>query len=219
MKIIANVNKDWAIGKDGRLLISIPEDMRFFYEQTVGGVVIMGRKTLDSFPGRRPLKGRINLVLTRDASRIGKESIETCDKYYDFTGEDFNEDNESLKDAVTDILVTAAKNLRLGCNGGSSDSMETYLLAFYTKEAILKLTSAVEKNLPKARVFVIGGESIYREFLGDVAKCLLTKNDCDLKGDSFFPDLSKIPGWTLSKKGELKKYKDIHFSFDTWRKD
>ena len=66
MKMIAAADRNWAIGKDGKLLISIPEDMRFFREKTMGKVVVMGRKTLESFPGKKPLKGRVNIVLTRD---------------------------------------------------------------------------------------------------------------------------------------------------------
>lgn len=66
MKAIAAVDKNWGIGRDGGLLFHIPEDMRFFRETTKGAAVIMGRKTLESFPGGRPLPGRLNIVLTRD---------------------------------------------------------------------------------------------------------------------------------------------------------
>ena len=65
MKAIAAVDKNWGIGKDNRLLISIPEDMKFFRETTSGSIVVMGRKTLESFPGGRPLKNRVNIVFTR----------------------------------------------------------------------------------------------------------------------------------------------------------
>lgn len=65
MKAIAAVTKDWGIGKDNQLLISIPEDMKFFRTKTKEAIVIMGRKTLESFPGGRPLKNRINIVITR----------------------------------------------------------------------------------------------------------------------------------------------------------
>ena len=66
MKLIAAVSKDWAIGNKGELLISIPEDMKFFRTSTTGNVVIMGRKTLFSFPNQKPLKNRENIVITRD---------------------------------------------------------------------------------------------------------------------------------------------------------
>ena len=66
MRLIAAVDKRWGIGLNNKLLISIPDDMKFFMETTTGNVVVMGRKTLESFPGRKPLKDRINIVLTRD---------------------------------------------------------------------------------------------------------------------------------------------------------
>ena len=53
------------IGKDGDLLYKIPEDMKRFKEITMGNSVIMGRKTLESFPGGRPLKNRVNIVITK----------------------------------------------------------------------------------------------------------------------------------------------------------
>lgn len=68
MKLIVAVDSSWGIGKDGDLLASNKEDMQFFKNTTTGNVVIMGRKTLDSFPGGRPLKNRENIVITRDAS-------------------------------------------------------------------------------------------------------------------------------------------------------
>lgn len=66
MKMIVCVSEDYGIGYKGDLLFSLPPDMKFFREQTKGKVVIMGRGTLDSFPGGNPLKNRINIVLTRD---------------------------------------------------------------------------------------------------------------------------------------------------------
>lgn len=64
MNCIAAVDENWGIGKDGKLLTSIPGDMKFFRETTRGKTVIMGRKTLESFPQKKPLKGRENIVIT-----------------------------------------------------------------------------------------------------------------------------------------------------------
>lgn len=64
MKMIVATAKDWGIGKNNDLLFSIPADMKFFRETTKGAVIIMGRKTLESFPNSVPLKGRVNIVLT-----------------------------------------------------------------------------------------------------------------------------------------------------------
>ena len=66
MKLIAAIDNHWNIGKDGGRLVHIPQDMKFFREKTMGKVVVMGRKTLESFPGKKPLKGRTNIVLTTD---------------------------------------------------------------------------------------------------------------------------------------------------------
>ena len=66
MIAIACVDKNNGIGKDGKLLISIPEDMKFFREKTRDSVVVMGRKTLFSFKDKAPLKNRINIVFTNN---------------------------------------------------------------------------------------------------------------------------------------------------------
>ena len=66
MNLIVAVDKNWAIGMGNKLLVSIPQDMKFFRETTQGKVVAMGRKTLESFPGGQPLKNRVNIVLTSD---------------------------------------------------------------------------------------------------------------------------------------------------------
>ena len=66
MNLIVAVDKNWAIGAGNKLLVSIPQDMKFFRETTKGKVVAMGRKTLESFPGGQPLKNRVNIVMTTD---------------------------------------------------------------------------------------------------------------------------------------------------------
>ena len=63
MKLIVAVDKNWGIGKRNGLLFSLPEDMKFFREKTNGKVVCMGYNTLLSFPGSKPLKNRVNIVL------------------------------------------------------------------------------------------------------------------------------------------------------------
>ena len=67
MNLIAAVDRNWGIGKNGRLLAAIPEDQRLFREETLGKTVIMGRKTLESLPGGKPLYGRKTIVLSREA--------------------------------------------------------------------------------------------------------------------------------------------------------
>ena len=64
MKLIVAVDSEWGIGKNNGLLFSIPEDMKFFRQTTTGKVIVIGRKTLESFPGGKPLKNRTNIVLS-----------------------------------------------------------------------------------------------------------------------------------------------------------
>ena len=75
MNAIAAVDANWAIGNKNRLLTSIPADMKFFREKTMGHVVVMGRKTLESFPNGLPLKNRVNIVLTANRSYKVKDAI------------------------------------------------------------------------------------------------------------------------------------------------
>lgn len=79
MKAIVAVDQNWAIGKGGDQLCYISADLRRFKELTLGHSVILGRKTLATFPGGRPLKGRRNLVLSRDPSL----EIEGAEVYHD----------------------------------------------------------------------------------------------------------------------------------------
>ncbi len=66
MKLIVAADKNWAIGKDNDLLCHLPGDLKYFKERTTGKTVVMGRKTLESLPGGKPLPKRTNIVLTRD---------------------------------------------------------------------------------------------------------------------------------------------------------
>lgn len=75
MNAIVNVNESWGIGRDGQLLCNIPGDMKFFRETTKGKTVVMGRRTLESFPKGAPLKNRVNLVLTSARGHIQPEAF------------------------------------------------------------------------------------------------------------------------------------------------
>lgn len=65
MIMIVAADEKWGIGKNGDLLTPLPEDMKFFREKTRDSVVILGRKTLESFPDGKPLKNRVNIVISR----------------------------------------------------------------------------------------------------------------------------------------------------------
>lgn len=75
MQLIVAVDNNWAIGNNNNLLVSIPEDHKFFRQTTMGHVVVLGRKTLAGFPNGLPLKGRTNIIVTHDPDFEAKDAI------------------------------------------------------------------------------------------------------------------------------------------------
>lgn len=120
MKMIVCVAEDFGIGLNNDLLFSLPPDMKFFRETTMGKVIIMGRGTLDSFPGGKPLKNRTNIVLTRDKnfSREGVEAFNTKEEILDYVKK-INSDDvfvigggqiyEMFKDVCDEALITKVR--------------------------------------------------------------------------------------------------------------
>ena len=74
MNIIAAVDSNWAIGYRNDLLVRIPNDQKWFQKVTTGKVVVMGRKTMETFPDGMPLKNRTNIVLTGDRALRVKDA-------------------------------------------------------------------------------------------------------------------------------------------------
>lgn len=156
MNIIVAVDKNWGIGKDNKLLVSIPADMKFFRQETTGKVVVMGRKTLESFPNGLPLKRRTNIVLTRDK-------------------------NYKVKDA---IIVHSIEELL---------------------EELKKYNSE--------EIYVIGGDSIYKQMLPYCDTAHLTKIDYAYEADSYFPNLDEMPEWKVEQTSEEQTYFDLEYAF------
>lgn len=93
MKLIAVQEKNGGIGIKGGLLMSLPTDMKYFRTVTTGHTVIMGRKTLESFPGGRPLPKRRNIVLsTTLADGDGYEVCRSLDDLFGMLSDDEKKD-------------------------------------------------------------------------------------------------------------------------------
>ena len=75
MNLIVAVDENWAIGCKGDLLVRIPADHKMFRQETIGKVVVLGRKTMDTFPGGQPLKNRTNIVLSRNPHYEQKDAL------------------------------------------------------------------------------------------------------------------------------------------------
>jgi len=70
MELIVAVYDDWGIGRDGTQPVALSADRKFFREETRGAMVIAGRRTIEDFPGKKPLPGRVNVALTRSNAEI-----------------------------------------------------------------------------------------------------------------------------------------------------
>jgi len=70
MELIVAVYEDWGIGRDGTQPVTLAADRKFFREVTRGCLVIVGRRTIADFPGKKPLPGRVNVALTRSGQEI-----------------------------------------------------------------------------------------------------------------------------------------------------
>ena len=161
MKLIAAADKNWGIGYENKLLASIPSDMKFFRTMTTGHVVVMGRKTLESFPNKMPLKNRTNIILTKDMSYEVKDGI--------------------IVHSVEELLEELKKY----------DSND---------------------------IFVIGGESIYRQMLDYCDTAYITRIDHVFQADTYFPDLDKDKNWELVDVSEENTCFDLEFFFTRYER-
>lgn len=161
MNIIVAVDRHWAIGRDGQLLVSIPADQKLFREETLSKVIVMGRKTLESLPAGQPLYGRTNLILSKDP-------------------------NYQVKGAVV-------------CHS--------------VEEALKELEA-----YRQADIFIIGGQSIYEQFLPYCNTAHVTYVDYAYEADTYFPDLDTDEGWELDVETEEETYFDICYTFRRYKR-
>ena len=91
MKAILAAAENWAIGKDGGLLVHLPGDLKYFKTVTLGKTVIMGRVTLESLPGKKPLPNRRNIVLTRGELQGDFEICHSLDEVTELLGNEAEE--------------------------------------------------------------------------------------------------------------------------------
>lgn len=158
MEAIVAVYSDWGIGSGGTQPVVLKADRAHFKELTDGAAVIVGRKTLGDFPGGRPLKGRHNIVVTRQ-----------------------------------DIEVAGAQ------------------VAHSTGEA---LTLAAEYE----RCLVIGGASVYRQFMPYLDTVHVTKIDLAPQSDSYFENLDSSPNWERTDEERWQSEGDIRYCFVTYKR-
>ena len=156
MNLIVAVDNNWAIGNKRRLLVSIPNDMKHFREETTGKVVVFGRRTLETFPQGQPLKNRTNIILSANP-------------------------NFKVKDAIVVRSV---------------------------EELLVEL-----KKYDDEDVYVIGGDSVYRQLLPYCNVAHVTKIDHEYEADTYFPNLDQDPAWTITAESDEQTYFDLPYTF------
>ena len=161
MNLIVAADRHWAIGKDGRVLVTIPADQQTLMRETAGKVVVMGRKTLESLPGGQPLGNRKNLVLTRDEDYKIK-GAHVC---------------HSLEEAME------------------------WLQAFDTND-----------------IYIIGGQSIYEQFLPYADTVHVTRSDYTYDADTFFKNLENDGDWRMTDEGDEQTYFDLCYTFQKFQR-
>ena len=142
MQLIVAVDSNWAIGNGTKLLVRIPEDQKFFRETTMGHVVVLGRKTLAEFPNGLPLKGRKNIILSRDENYTVKDAVVVHSKEELF---------EELKQYDSDEIFVIG--------GGVSKAGE--VLFEYIEPAFLKYVFSPCKNVKFALATLGNDAGIY----------------------------------------------------------
>ncbi|MDE5909508.1 MAG: dihydrofolate reductase [Lachnospiraceae bacterium] len=161
MNLIAAVDENWAIGNNGDLLIRIPADHKNFRQETTGKVVVLGRKTLETFPQGLPLKNRTNIILS----------------------------------ANPEYKVKDAKVVH------SLEELLTELEKYDTED-----------------IYIVGGESIYRQLLPYCDVAHITKIDHAYDADAFFPNLDEMPKWRITADSDEQTYFDITYHFLKYEK-
>ena len=156
MNLIVAVDNNWAIGNKNKLLVSIPNDMKHFREETTGKVVVLGRKTLETFPQGQPLKNRTNVILTKNK-------------------------NFKVKDAIV----------------------------VHSLEALLEEL----KNYEDEDIYVIGGDSVYKQLLPYCTVAHVTKVDHEYEADTYFPNLDKDLTWQITAESDEQTYFDLPYQF------
>lgn len=188
MNAIACVDLNWGLGRDGKLLYHIPEDMEFFKSKTKGKVVIYGNSTLKSFPLGRPLKDRINIVITSNRNNIFEEAINnscTCTKIEVQSNENLNK----IKNIIRHNRYVEFNMF----NSINNDTID------FNDKPILLIATSIEQAIEFARtiaydedIWVCGGSSIYEQMMPYIDTFWITKVYQYSEADKFLINFDKM---------------------------
>lgn len=156
MNLYVTADANWGIGHNDNLLIQIPRNQKMFLEETKGKVLVMGRKTLATFPQGMPLGGRTNIILSANAKLQIKGATVV----------------HSLEELFEEL-----------------------------------------KQYPDEDIYVVGGESVYKQLLPYCNVAHVVKMDHAYTANKFFPDLEKEKEWKLTADSDEYTYFDIAYEF------
>lgn len=219
MDAIVSVTREWAIGREGQLLVRNRADMRRFVQLTTGGTVLMGRKTYESFP-KGPLKGRRNVILTRNTNYIPPnvpeelppstsiEVVHSLEEALCLTG--VTRQGEDTHGATAPGRRSSNPNVLASSTSAAAESGITIsdILVGTASEAtpcnvtpVTPTADATHNQTTRAghsSVWLIGGASLYHALLSFCKRCYVTKNVVDVPdADAFFPNLDNDPAWKV----------------------
>ncbi len=204
MKAILSADLNWGIGYRGKLLQRVPEDMKYFMKMTMGKVVVMGRETFESLPGKQPLKDRINIVLSKNkdyGAGIGGDNAAS-----DNGSNNGSNNTGSYNDSNAGNNNAKSYN---NSNAGNKPSGDERLMICHSFDELFERL----KEYSSEDIFVIGGQSIYTQLLPYCSEAYVTRFEKAFEADRHFPDLDRMENWELVEEGSQIFYNDMGFKF------
>lgn len=190
---IVAVDYNWAIGCKGQLLVKLPKDLAFFKEHSLNKNLILGSKTLKSFPKSLTLPERQHFVFTKEPDILRKSYIRLLNTDKSSSNRFFPFFVSGLDSLEISLLNYTKSNL----SSNNPDNISNFLISVINKifpllsfDNILGNKDFLDDILILNNNLLIGGESIYKLLLDDCDFVLLTKiNYIFSEADSYFPDL------------------------------
>lgn len=209
MKAIVCVDNNWAIGNQNNLLFNIKEDMARFKDITMGKTIVYGRKTLESFPGMKPLPGRKNIVMTRDFNHLNSKSL-FATKYAGFFSE---------KELSNPYFNDAEYRASFAVRSNPDVKVPNNRTMIFWVENLRTLLDTVEIIGSSEDTVVCGGEQIYRLLLPYYDTVYVTKVDAEAPAhDATFPNLDQMDDWKVIEDEDWRSNGSYNFKFMTYKR-
>lgn len=204
MKAIVCVDKNWAIGNNNSLLFNIKEDMARFKDITMGKTIVCGRKTLESFPGKKPLPGRKNIVMTKHWDKLDHKSLFGAKYAGFFLAPEGGIRNPDIDEAEYRSSFAVRSNPEVKTPNNRT-------MIFWV-ENLRGLLDTVEIIGDSENTIVCGGEQIYRLLLPYCDTVYVTKVAAIApEYDAVFPNLDEDDNWRIA---ESEAWRNVHGKYD-----